>query len=43
MEFLDGVMLKYLIAGRPLESEQALGLAIEITDAMEVAHSDCSR
>jgi serine/threonine protein kinase len=40
MEYLDGVTLKHLINGQPMEFDRLLDLAIELTDGLDAAHNE---
>ena len=41
MEYLDGDTLSRQIAGKPLRVDRLLGIAIQITDALDAAHDSC--
>jgi serine/threonine protein kinase len=40
MEFMDGVTLKQLIGGRPMETEAVLDLAIQVAEGLDAAHGE---
>ena len=39
MEFLEGMTLKHLSSGKPLELERILDVSIEVADGLDAAHA----
>src|SRR5215469_281625 len=39
MEFLDGMTLKHRIAGRPLQTDAILNMAIQVAEGLNAAHA----
>ncbi len=39
MQYLEGVTLKYRIAGRPLDPEMVIDVGIQLADALDAAHA----
>jgi len=40
MEFLDGATLKHIITSQPIELDRLLNVSIQVTDALDAAHSE---
>jgi serine/threonine protein kinase/tetratricopeptide (TPR) repeat protein len=40
MEYLDGMTLKHIITGQPIELDRLLNTSIQVADALDAAHSE---